>query len=388
VLAFKNLKKDPDADWVGEGAAETLTTKLAGVSGLRVVERGQIKRVLAEQDFQRSDMTDPASAVKAGRVLGAERIVIGTFACEGGGLIFNVRVVDVRSALVLNAATLTGRSTRIFETLLQLSDAVIRSFDKKVVVVDARARTVAAPAAERIVLTPEQKKRFAKYGTTNWQAYKAFAQAATASDSDAKLRWLTQAIKLDPDYAYAYNDRANVYFRKGQLDRAARDYDRALKLDPGDPIAHNNRGVAYARKDQHRSAIRHFNKAIQLRPGYAQAYTNRGLVYAKVRMHERAIQDFNKAIHLDPSSAMAYRSRATSYAALGQHSRAIRDYDTAILLSPRVAEAHFRKAEACERAKRYTEAVAGYRRFLELETNRKARPVRRAQERIRALTRR
>src|SRR5262245_21125461 len=57
VLPFENLKKDAQYDWLGIGAADTLTTKLAAVDALVVVERSQVQKVLQEQDFQKLDVT-------------------------------------------------------------------------------------------------------------------------------------------------------------------------------------------------------------------------------------------------------------------------------------------------------------------------------------------
>ena len=354
VLTFKNLKGDRKSDWIGEGAAETLTTKLAGVDALVVIERNQVKRILDERAFQKTDLADPSSAAAVGKELGAQRIVIGTFATEGGGIMFNVRVVDVGSSVVLSAANVTGPSGGIFDTLLQLAEAVIRSFDKKVVIVGARHVAVDAPASERIVLTAEQKQRLRKHGTTNAKAYGAFAKGMAAKTDDTKIRYLTEAIAHDPKYAWAFNNRGNAYASKRQYDRAIRDYDKALAL----------------------------------KTDYALSYRNRGLSYAKTRQHDRAIRDFSKAIAMQPNYAPAYYSRGLAHAVKGRFREAIDDYDTSLLLHPRQTMVFYNKAQAYERLGRRIEAAAAYRRFIALSPNRKDSRVRKAQQRVRSLERR
>ena len=42
----------------------------------------------------------------------------------------------------------------------------------------------------------------------------------------------TQAIRLDPKFANAYNGRGNVYQAKGDAARANADFARARQLDP------------------------------------------------------------------------------------------------------------------------------------------------------------
>ena len=138
VAGFKNLRPKTDTDWIGSGAAETLTSRLAGVPGLITVERSQMQRLAEEQGLQESDLVETKGATRVGKLLGAERVVIGTYAADGDVLLFNVRVVDVKTGVVLSAATVAGTRMKIFDTLVQLTEAVVKSFDKTVVVVDKR----------------------------------------------------------------------------------------------------------------------------------------------------------------------------------------------------------------------------------------------------------
>jgi hypothetical protein len=46
-------------------------------AGYDLVERGQVDKVLAEQAFTHTDSVDPATAVKLGKLLGAEALVLG-----------------------------------------------------------------------------------------------------------------------------------------------------------------------------------------------------------------------------------------------------------------------------------------------------------------------
>src|SRR5262249_38751328 len=43
----------------------------------------------------------------------------------------------------------------------------------------------------------------------------------------------------------AYNNRGNAYTAKGEYDNAIQDYDQSIKLNPNYARAFNNRGVAY-----------------------------------------------------------------------------------------------------------------------------------------------
>lgn len=54
-----------------------------------------------------------------------------------------------------------------------------------------------------------------------------------------------EALRLNPQYAKAYNNRGFAYDNLGQYQRAIQDYDEAIRLDPKLALAYANRGVAY-----------------------------------------------------------------------------------------------------------------------------------------------
>ena len=66
-------------DWdIGKGIADMVVTNLVRDGTYSVVERKQLDRILAEQNFQVSDRVNPATAARIGKILGVNAIVIGT----------------------------------------------------------------------------------------------------------------------------------------------------------------------------------------------------------------------------------------------------------------------------------------------------------------------
>ncbi len=65
---------------------------------------------------------------------------------------------------------------------------------------------------------------------------------------------------------------------KGDLDGALKDYTEAIRLKPDLAEAYNNRGVARAAKGDPDGALKDCTEAIRLKPDYAGAYNNRGKV--------------------------------------------------------------------------------------------------------------
>ena len=87
---------------------------------------------------------------------------------------------------------------------------------------------------------------------------------------------------------------------RNELERALRDYDEAIRLDPHYAHAFNNRGLFLERGEAIR-AIRDFNRAIAEDTSYANAFRNRGLARLQQQSFDLAIADFDEAFRLNPA---------------------------------------------------------------------------------------
>ena len=161
-------------------------------------------------------------------------------------------------------------------------------------------------------------------------------EAGLKLESEGKLREAIaeydEAIRLEPYFAPAYNNRGIAYARLGQIERAVLDYDEAIRLNPYYALAYSNRGNAYISLGQFELAVQDLDEAIRLEPNFAKTYNNRGTAYNRLGQHQRAIQDFNEAISLDPENAQSYAVRALAYTSLNMDTEAEQDFDSAVKL--------------------------------------------------------
>jgi len=74
------------------------------------------------------------------------------------------------------------------------------------------------------------------------------------------------------------NMSAIRYNQVRQFDLAIRELTQAIKMDPVDAVAYNNRGYAYALGGNYSEALKDFNTAIRLNPYYGDARSNRSLI--------------------------------------------------------------------------------------------------------------
>ena len=145
----------------------------------------------------------------------------------------------------------------------------------------------------------------------------------------------SEAIRLDPGFAKAYNGQGAAFSIQGQILRAIENNNEAIRLDAGNARADRNRGIAYGMLGQTERAIEDFNEAIgcsslaTLDPEVAQSYYNRGIAYQYLGQHQRAIEDYDEAIRLNPEYANAYQNRGISYCPLGKDEKAQADFERA-----------------------------------------------------------
>jgi tetratricopeptide (TPR) repeat protein len=151
---------------------------------------------------------------------------------------------------------------------------------------------------------------------------------------DKAISDYTEAIRLDPNYASAFDSRGNAYYARGDYDKAISDFTEAIRLDPNYFRAHVDRGDAYLKQSDFDKAISDYNEAIRLSPNSAWGYAYRATAYEKQGALDKAISDHTEAIRLDPNDGFRYYDRGRAYGKKGDLDKAISDYTEAIRVDP------------------------------------------------------
>ena len=97
-----------------------------------------------------------------------------------------------------------------------------------------------------------------------------------------------------------------------------------IRIDPNYANAYQKRALAYGGKLDHDQAIADSSEAIRLDPKNVEAYFSRGVAYKYKKEYDKAVSDFTQAIALKPSHVL-HQLRAQAYRALGEEAKAISD---------------------------------------------------------------
>lgn len=132
-LAVMDLKDGgsmgPDAQDLtnlGAGLAAMLTTEMMRNPRAVMVERDEIKNLIAEQGLALSGMVDEATAIQVGKLLGVQYLLQGSYTDAFGQLRIDVRVVEVETGRLVEAKETTRPRTDVFRMVTELAGQVFR----------------------------------------------------------------------------------------------------------------------------------------------------------------------------------------------------------------------------------------------------------------------
>jgi TolB-like protein len=168
VLYFDNNTGKADYDNLGRGMAAMMITDLSAVPDIELVEREHLQDVLKEQENQQTRYFDPSTAVQAGKLLGAQYIVTGSFVAVEPSMRIDTRVINVETGKIVKAARVTGKEDNFFDLQQRLADSLVTGLS-----------IALSPEQRQELRAQQEKNRVDKLSTVT-----AFSQALTLFDRD------------------------------------------------------------------------------------------------------------------------------------------------------------------------------------------------------------
>ncbi|MFW5955490.1 MAG: CsgG/HfaB family protein [Rhodothermales bacterium] len=169
---------------LGRGVAELVSIDLTEVTSLRVVERVRLQVLLDEMELGQTAYVDPSTAPRLGRLLGAGRLIGGTYDVIGSNLQLDAGVVEVEQGETsARRASQSDALRNLFRVQKELVFDLIESMG--------------------IELTPQQREQIEFIPTENMQAFLAYSRGLASKDGGdfaGAARMFAEASRLDPSF--------------------------------------------------------------------------------------------------------------------------------------------------------------------------------------------
>jgi Tfp pilus assembly protein PilF len=136
--------------------------------------------------------------------------------------------------------------------------------------------------------------------------YARLADQYSATDKDAALRILADALKIKPDNMYARYGKGKILLAKGDYKGAYDEFMEAVSANPKSPQIHNNIGYSLIMRGEKEAALREYRIALQLDPYYIKARHNLAVFLVGQGRYTEAADQYKFIVKNYPEYAKGY----------------------------------------------------------------------------------
>lgn len=168
------------------GLQQMLITEFAQNPQLRIVERGRIKDLLAEQDLGASGRVDANTAAKLGKIVGARYVVLGGFIDFYGDFRIDARIVNVETTELVKVTKVSDKRDKLYGLIVNLAGSITRD--------------VNLPPLPRQAMEQRESRQVP---TEALQLYSRALVYADRGDTARAAELFNRAIEVFPEYTEA-----------------------------------------------------------------------------------------------------------------------------------------------------------------------------------------
>jgi len=343
VLPLDNLMNDPQQDYFVDGMHEALITELSKIRALKVISRTSAVR------YRDSEKSVPEIALE----LGVDAIVEGSVLRAGDTVRVTAQLIEARSDRHLWAESFDRELNDILALHSDLAQAIVGEI--------------------KVAVTPEERSRFANFGTVNPEVYELYLKGRylcskwTPEEMATAIRYLQQAIERDPWYAPAFAELAMCYTDSSFFEylppvevypMAKAAAVRAIEIDDRLAEAHTALGAVYYQMDwEFLEADKAFKRAIELSPNNSRTLVYYAWMLGEIGRFEEAMVPAQRAQDLDPLSVNANVAVAEILYLSRNFDEAIKEYSKNLDLGPNVPAVHYFLAWPYEQKEMFEKAI-------------------------------
>jgi TolB-like protein/Flp pilus assembly protein TadD/DNA-binding winged helix-turn-helix (wHTH) protein len=377
VLPLVDMSPAGGNAYLGDGLSEELSTRLAGVAGLRVAAR------TSAFEFRGRNL----DVRKIGQSLGVRHVLEGSVRREGDNVRVTVQLIDTATGYHVWA----GNFDRAWRDVLALQDDIALSVTDALQIVlrdkespssghEVNARAIEpylaglatlrlpgdlsqldraqASFQQAIDLDPEFAGAHAGLCRTHTRR---FTRTRDPASKDAAERVCRQALQLDPASVETEKAIASIALSDGKFATAAKAYAGMLQRHPSDADAYIGLGDALAGLGKGTEAEANYRRAVRAEPAYWGARTALAKhLYERGQVDAAAVEQ-QKAAELVPSSANVWSNLGAILQMKGDLDGALAAFRRSLQLEPS-KDAYSNLGTTYFYSNRFPEAVENYER--------------------------
>jgi serine/threonine-protein kinase len=411
VLPFRDLTGTPDGQHFADGIAETVISRLAQSTTIRVAP---LTGVTTNRSLKEIASRHEADRVVRGSVQRAGDQVRVTYAIvdpstgeESGSNALTANVAEIfqleddladqilqtlrvaHNASAPRRAASTGL-TRAGDQATYLEAVGLLSTTKDLQSIDlaiAKLQSILPNARDSAVVNAQLSRALlAKYGITRQSnlvdTATLYAERAahfdeqspevqlalgnaqlTTGQAAAAVASFERVIALRPNSAEAYASLGQAQETLGHAADAERAYQQTIALRPDWWAGFNKYGALCMTHGRFAEAEKYFRRVIDLQPDSARGYANLGGALQELGRYDDAFGEYQRALAISPS-AQSFSNLGTIDLLRGRYDEASRAFEQATVLSPNSYEIWINLGDAYRFADRTTDAARAYDRAI------------------------
>jgi tetratricopeptide (TPR) repeat protein len=193
---------------------------------------------------------------------------------------------------------------QLYKTFSDLKDIKKLIKDVKVSVKDGDTTFVVGDATEKVIIADKNFREIQDYMMENCKGLKNLV-ASNDMLSDKSLSSNPEAMKV-------YKEGED-YFKKKKLDKAAEKFKAAVKLDPEFAFAWDNLGLTYRYLGKYDEALTCYKKSLEVDPYGIMPLQNIAIVYEYKKDFKQAAAAYDKVITAEPDNPEGYYGAGRAY---------------------------------------------------------------------------
>jgi tetratricopeptide (TPR) repeat protein/TolB-like protein len=316
VLPFDNRTGQPSLEWIREGSAEILSSRLAS-AGFSPMSRSDRMYALDHLGLPQGFHPSRASSLKLAETLDVDSIIVGSYVTDGPGIIVEARVVDVPHLRMGDTVTAHGDMRELIPVLDSLAWKITRQLDPG--------------------FSGSEETFVAASSTLGVAAFEQYIRGITESDQTERLRHLNSAVLLNSDFGRAWMALGREEYAGQQYEQAAAAFAKVGASDADDALeAGFYRGLSLLFSGDYPHAADVFAAVARELP-LAEVLNNEGVALA--RRGQDGIPLFRQAEAADPNGADYHFNLAVSLKRHSDTAEALTELAQCLRLRPNDTEA-------------------------------------------------